>query len=97
MIRNLEVLNLNDFLSDKNFENPVQKFGLSSPKIEKLFPKGLLPSQGAQRFFNVRFLVEDNQDLFKITKEEILAHPLKNESIPAFRFRTYNFEGHQGL
>jgi hypothetical protein len=97
MIKNLEVLALNDFSSDKSFHNPVQKFGLSPSKLEKLLPEGILPSQGDPRFFNVRFPVEENQDLFRITTKEILARPLKNESLPAFRFRTYNLEGHQGL
>jgi hypothetical protein len=96
-IKNLEVLNFNDFSSDENLENPIKKFGLSSSKLEKQFPKGILPSHGDPRFFNVRFPVEDNRDLFRITMEQILARPLKNEFLPGFRFRTYNCEGHQGL
>jgi hypothetical protein len=96
-IKNLEVLNFNDFSSDKNFENPVKKFGLKSPSLDKLFPNGILPSQEDARFFNVRFPVEENKGLFRITEEEILACPLRKESLPAFRFRTYNCENLQGF
>ncbi len=77
----------------KGFPNPIEKFNLQTPKLEKLFPKGILPFQNDQRFFNVIFPVQENQDLYKITTEQILQQTLSNDVLPAYRFRTYNCEG----
>lgn len=39
IVRNLEVLALNNYSNNKGFPNPIEKFNLSSPKLDKLFPK----------------------------------------------------------
>ena len=87
------MLALNDYSHNKGFPHPIEKFNLRSPKLDKLFANGILPSQDDQRFFNVRFPVEENQDLYKITTEQILQMPLSNDVLPAYRFRSYNCEG----
>lgn len=89
LIKNLEVLALTDYSFDKDFPSPIEKFNLRTPELEKIFPNGILPSQDDQRFFNVRFPVEENQGLFMITTEQILQQPLSNAALPAYRFRTY--------